>query len=366
MRRRPSFSGIVVNIDRLIAVLSVLSAVVAIIVAIYPAELHGALQETYGLSVPGYTIAVAGLVALAILLTLFLSFRSIMRREREKMHNSSLLVDALNGELRQYREKMHVDVVTGIPNQLKLQEDVADIVKRITATNQYQAIMLDLDGFGQINDRFGYHKGDLVIRYIAQSIYNTMRRNEEAYKRPFAGDVTNDDIWRRIYRKYSGGDEFVFIVAGGEDEALGFLLRMKRRFEQDLSNHVGTILGEPWHLVFHAGVCHFNPGDTFETLLSRVEECLRLARQKGSLSRVFWMSRKTSADCPPGSIAERMTGMPSSSSGHDGAPVAGVEHLKRTVKVCMFDQYGTVVDMQGGLKAMFHKGSFKGNGALVS
>ncbi len=58
--------------------------------------------------------------------------------------------------------------------------------------------------------------------------------------------------------------------------------------------------------------------------------------------------------------------MPSSSSGHDGAPVAGVEHLKRTVKVCMFDQYGTVVDMQGGLKAMFHKGSFKGNGALVS
>jgi hypothetical protein len=43
-----------------------------------------------------------------------------------------------------------------------------------------------------------------------------------------------------------------------------------------------------------------------ETLLSRVDECLRLARQKGSDSRVFGMSRKTSAECPSGSIAEQM------------------------------------------------------------
>lgn len=26
-----------------------------------------------------------------------------------------------------------------------------------------------------------------------------------------------------------------------------------------------------------------------------------------------------------------------------------IQNLKDTIKVCMFDQYGTVVDMQGGL-----------------
>jgi len=93
-RRRPSFSGIVVNIDRLIAVVGVLVAVVAIIIAIYTAELHEALQKTYSLSVPGYIIAVAGGVALSILLTLFFSFRSTIRREREKGRNYSLRVDA--------------------------------------------------------------------------------------------------------------------------------------------------------------------------------------------------------------------------------------------------------------------------------
>jgi 2-haloacid dehalogenase len=29
-----------------------------------------------------------------------------------------------------------------------------------------------------------------------------------------------------------------------------------------------------------------------------------------------------------------------------------VEAIKNNVKVCMFDQYGTVVDMQGGLTAI--------------
>src|ERR1700745_2913268 len=29
-----------------------------------------------------------------------------------------------------------------------------------------------------------------------------------------------------------------------------------------------------------------------------------------------------------------------------------IETIKKTVKVCMFDQYGTVVDMQGGLTAI--------------
>ena len=223
------------SVDRLIAAISALCAVIAIVVAIYPAELNQALQNTYPLEVPGYAAAVTELVTLSILLMLFFSARTIIQREREvhnsslreereKLRNSSLLVDALDVELQYYRKEMHVDVVTGIPNQLKLQEDVAAIVNQITATSQYHAIMIDLDRFGQVNDRFGYHKGDLIIKYIAQTIFNTMRRNEEAYKRPFAGDVAPDDLWRRIYRKYSGGDEFVFIVAGGEDgEALGFL-----------------------------------------------------------------------------------------------------------------------------------------------
>jgi diguanylate cyclase (GGDEF)-like protein len=294
------------NIDRLIATISVLLAAAAVAAAIYPAEMNKALGQSYSVTLAGLTI-VMGLVILAFaVLVIVLLAIGRLSHERNKVHKLALQVDALENELKRYREQTLVDVVTGIPNQEKLQEDVLEIAGRITAADQYQVIMLDLDRFGKINAKFGYRKGDLIIKYIAQSIYSTMRRNEEAYKRPFAGAVAADDLWRRIYRKYSGGDEFIFLIGGVENEALGFLLRLKRRFDDEFIKRVQAIVGEPWTLNFHAGVCRLNPGDKFETMLGRVEDCLRLARQEGSECRVFWASGKTSADFKPDSFAARI------------------------------------------------------------
>lgn len=293
------------NIDRLIAAISTLLAAAAIVAAIYTAELNKALGQTYAFAIAGYTIVVWASVLIILQALMFLYFSSLARRDSHKTHVLTLQVDALEKELKRYRDETLLDVVTGIPNQLKLHEDIVEIVNKISEKDQYQVIMLDLDGFGKINTRFGYRKGDLVIKAIAQGIYNSMRRDEEAYKRPFAGSVAPDDLWRRIYRKYSGGDEFIFLIRGTEDEALGFLLRVQRRFDTELGKQVEAILGDPWTLSFHAGLCRLNPGDKFETMLGRVEECLRLARQKGSESRVFWPSGKTSDAFPAGSFAAR-------------------------------------------------------------
>ena len=166
--------------------------------------------------------------------------------------------------------------------------------------------MLDLDGFGKINDKFGYRKGDFVIKALAQKIYNSMRRDEEAYKRPYAGNAAPDDLWRRIYRKYSGGDEFIFLIRGAEDEALGFLLRLQRRFDSEFGKEVATILGEPWKLSFHAGVCRLNPGtslrlcwDEWRTACgSRARTAVRLA-SFGNPARRAPISRRAALPLVP-------------------------------------------------------------------
>lgn len=292
-------------IDRSIAAISTLLAAVAIVVAIYPNELNQALRDVYHFSISGFVIAVICLVFVILQSTLIVYFVFVAQRDASKTHVLSLQVAALESELKKYRDDTLVDIVTGIPNQLKLSEDVVQVGARITEKDQYQVIMIDLDRFGEINTRFGYRKGDLVIKAVAQGIYTSMRRDEEAYKRPFAGAIAPDDLWRRIYRKYSGGDEFIFLLRGAEDEALGFLLRLQRRFDGELGKQVQAVLGEAWKLSFHAGLCRLYSRDSFETMLGRVEECLRLARQDGSESRVFWASGKTSGDFPDGSFAAR-------------------------------------------------------------
>jgi GGDEF domain-containing protein len=293
------------SIDRYIATISTLLAAVAVVVAIYPAELNKALGQTYPMAPAGYTIAVVLLVFVSLQLLTFGYFMAISRRDAHRTHALSLQVDAFDKELKKFRDDTLIDQVTGIPNQSKLREDVVKIANKITEKDQYQVIMLDLDRFGTINNRFGYRKGDFVVKAIAQGIYGKMRRDEEAYKRPFAGSVAPDNLWRRIYRKYSGGDEFIFLIRGPEHEALGFLVRLQRRFDSEFRKQIEEILSEPWKLSFHAGVCRLNPGDKFNTMLGRVEECLRLARQDGSESRVFWQSGKTSVDFPNDAVAAR-------------------------------------------------------------
>lgn len=243
-----------------------------------------------------------GLIVVVLPLVLFFCLCAIIDEittERHKRRNVEQLKEAALQQLRNSERMRQIDVVTRIPNQFKLEADLKVRTDKMSSDDGYQLVMLDLEGFGKVNEIFGYQRGDDLIEYIAQSIYQSMRRDEEAYKRPLAGNITSDDLWRRIYRKYSGGDEFVFVLSGNEAEALGFLLRQKRHFDDDFRKHIErNILKATWHLQFHAGVCPLYHDDTFESAMVRVEDCLRTAKQKGSKSRVYWYSRRTHADFP--------------------------------------------------------------------
>ena len=98
------------------------------------------------------------------------------------------------------------DSLTGLANRAGLQAMMAEIGLR---TPEFALIMLDLDGFKQINDAMGFPIGDQLLLMVAARI------------RGFLGE---DDVAARI-----GGDEFVIILnSAGErsviDVRLGQLL----------------------------------------------------------------------------------------------------------------------------------------------
>lgn len=289
-------------VDRILAVLGALLVIAATIIAGFGPEYLKPLFLQPKVPINPWLMLVGGVA-------IFYFVNRYVRVASEQKRNADQQFRLLEAELDVSIDKLQRDVVTGIPNQLKLKSDIELLATGIKRTDRYHLIMVDLDGFGSVNDRFGYQKGDEVIRYIAENTYNAMRRDEKAYKRPFAGETSSDDLWRRIYRKYSGGDEFVFVINGSESDALGFLLRLKRRFDGEFTRAVSEILGESWALSFHAGICPLCPGDTFEDAVQRVEECLRLARRKNSNSRAVWMTKISvpdAADRPRDGLAARL------------------------------------------------------------
>lgn len=125
------------------------------------------------------------------------------------------------------------DPLTSLPNRVLLADRIGQAMHRVQEQGGCFALMfIDLDGFKPVNDAFGHHMGDLLLRDVA------LRLRE---------DLRSQDTLARI-----GGDEFVLLVQLAEpDDALrlaarqvGLIARTFRVADHDLqiSASVGIAL----------------------------------------------------------------------------------------------------------------------------
>jgi diguanylate cyclase (GGDEF)-like protein len=134
----------------------------------------------------------------ALLFTISIAFILLaMAKERtEHRHKTAALVDPL----------------TGISNRRAFLQDGEALLRRQAADPRPTAVMLlDLDNFKSINDRFGHAVGDRVLQVFAQVAGNCMRRM---------------DLFGRL-----GGEEFAAVVIDAtRDKALAVAEEIRASF----------------------------------------------------------------------------------------------------------------------------------------
>lgn len=85
------------------------------------------------------------------------------------------------------------DMLTGLPNRTLLADRITQAMQAVREQGGCFALMfIDLDGFKPVNDAFGHHLGDLLLREVGQRLRE---------------DLRSQDTLARI-----GGDEFVLLV----------------------------------------------------------------------------------------------------------------------------------------------------------
>lgn len=153
------------------------------------------------------------------------------------------------------------DALTGLPNRMMWSERLSEALADVQRNGRQLAIlMLDLDGFKNVNDTLGHGVGDDLLCHLSQRLSQRLR----------AGDTL-----ARL-----GGDEFVWLMrglSGSEDAA---------RLAQELV----SLLSEPWinqqghevHIGTSIGIALYpEHGRDEQTLMKAADAALYRAKADG-------------------------------------------------------------------------------------
>jgi diguanylate cyclase (GGDEF)-like protein len=152
------------------------------------------------------------------------------------------------------------DDLTGLVNRRRFIEALDAEVERARSFGSPLTIVLaDLDNFKQVNDEFGHHGGDVVLRAFADLIRSHVR------------DV---DVSGRI-----GGEEFAILLP--ETDGAG-ASRVAERMRRSL-NEVAIPLsdGASIHVASSFGVAALTPGQSGDELLRAADAALYRAKDEG-------------------------------------------------------------------------------------
>jgi diguanylate cyclase len=187
-------------------------------------------------------MAVLAVVAVASFLIIVLgNFRDVSRISVGLAEITLLAVASRRGlALREQKvlnaSRQHLavtDELTGLGNRRKLLDElenaVADLPDESTHAGSLALLLIDLDHFKEINDSFGHHIGDALLREIGPRIRQVVRR---------------EDLVARL-----GGDEFAVLLYGANtSKAAAVAQRLSTLLEQPIdvgtaSLHVGASIG---------------------------------------------------------------------------------------------------------------------------
>jgi len=169
-------------------------------------------------------------------------------------------------EQKLYEQATH-DTLTDLPNRSELTSRLEQAVQRVNRSGQELAIMfLDIDGFKGINDSFGHHSGDELLREFAMRLRDAVRKSD-------------------IVARWAG-DEFIVVLEKSTlsiDAVHAVARKIMKAMEQPIScskasKTVSTSIG----------IAFFKRGqETASEFISRADAAMYVAKRNGKNQYVF-------------------------------------------------------------------------------
>lgn len=189
---------------------------------------------------------------------------AISVRRKDELGFASSVFNDMVGQLRRSRERLEklstTDFLTRLPNRAAILDALSGMLKRYQRYSRvFSLLMIDVDHFKTINDRYGHVAGDEVLRHVANILKEQMREVD-------------------IIGRY-GGEEFIALLDETDGESA---LVVAERIRNEIAATGIDIRGNLLNITVSIGVAEAGPGDDHaDSLIDRADKAMYLAKQKG-------------------------------------------------------------------------------------
>jgi diguanylate cyclase (GGDEF)-like protein len=154
------------------------------------------------------------------------------------------------------------DPLTGVTNRRRFFELAqAELERAVRYRRPLTVMMLDVDHFKAVNDRYGHAAGDRVLRTVAAECARTLRATD-------------------VFARY-GGEEFVTVLVEGTPEGAQAIAERVRRMVEEA--RVDGDDGATLRVTVSVGLAHLEAGEaaTLDELIREADRALYAAKEAG-------------------------------------------------------------------------------------
>ncbi len=192
------------------------------------------------------------------------SYRRIQKLESEMIRRRGVERQLLKSE-KLFKNLSITDNLTKLYNSRYFYKILKEEINRLIRYKQPLSLLLiDIDDFKKINDKYGHLQGDDILKKAGSVIQDCLRNTDSAYR--------------------YGGEEFTIILpATGIEGAIIVAQRIRKRF---VAHGFSSMTNETLHISVSIGACQFKPEEAMEAFVKRTDDALYSAKRNGK-NRVY-------------------------------------------------------------------------------
>ena len=174
-----------------------------------------------------------------------------------------------------YRKKLFKDDLTGAYSRYYFNQRIAEEIERYKRNGTiFSIVFIDIDHYKVINDKYGHHVGDFVLKELTSCFIKNIRKCDSFYR--------------------YGGEEFVILLP---DTSELKSYTVVDRLRKELAQSPISVGGIDINITFSAGVAQVKDKDiTVEQLISNADRAMYQAKKFGRNRVVIYDDETTVRD----------------------------------------------------------------------